>query len=152
MVIRDDTGQVIVRTVQRQRFLLGGEVDAVGRVAVSGAQWVLEPALCKRCKPLVASDRSLPRNPTRIGNVGQVRGLSAEEAARAFRWPSPARSPGRILGNYFTFRTSTTVFGEYSTRGDGSARPVKYLTIEGVTASETFSPVVEVKRYIDLGP
>jgi signal transduction histidine kinase/CheY-like chemotaxis protein len=153
MVIRDDTGQVIVRTVQRQRFLLGGEVDAVGRVAVSGAQWVLEPALCKEVQPLVASDRSLPRNPTRIGNVGQVRGLSAEEAARGLSvaitgtvtWAHPGE-------NYFYLQDINDGVRVNIPRG-GMDLPalLKYLTIEGVTASETFSPVVEVKRYIDLG-
>jgi signal transduction histidine kinase/CheY-like chemotaxis protein len=153
MVIRDDTGQVIVRSVQQQRFPFGAEVDAVGRVAVSGAQWVLEPALCREVSSPVQGSRSARRSPPLIANVGQIRSLTAEEAARGL----PVTISGTVTWahpgeDYFYLQDINDGVRVNIPRGRMELPALlKYLTIEGVTAGGTFAPVVEVRRYEDLG-
>ena len=78
MVIRDDTGQVVVHSVQRQRILFGTEVEAVGRIASSGAQWILQSALYRPAATPVQRPVLNLGTPSVLENVVEVRWFWAE--------------------------------------------------------------------------
>jgi signal transduction histidine kinase/CheY-like chemotaxis protein len=153
MVIRDETGQVIVRTVQRQRFPLGTEMDVVGRIATAGAQWVLEPALCREVSSAVKGSTSPRRSPLIIDSVGQIRNLTQEDAARNL----PVKVTGTVTWahpgeDYFYLQDINDGVRVNLPRGRMDLPAlVKYLTIEGVTAGGPSGPVVMANRYEDLG-
>jgi len=65
-VVRDETGQVVVSTVQMQRMPVGTEVDALGRVAFGNAQWVLRSGLVRVAQLPPVSLRAQPAPPGRV--------------------------------------------------------------------------------------
>jgi len=152
LVIRDETGQVVVHSAQWQRILFGKEVEAVGKIAGSGTQWVLRSGLYREVstsqgKPLQQS------NPPVLESVGQIRGLTSEEAARGL--------PVAISGTVTSRRPEEGFFYLQDITGGVRVRCphgtmempelMKYLAVEGVTVRGAGTPAVEVKRYRDLG-
>ena len=153
MVIRDETGQVVVRSVQQQRLLSGTEVEAVGRIANVGAQWVLQPAFYRQVSSPGPDERSSQSSLTVIKDVSQIRSLTAEEAARGL----PVTISGTVTWvhsgeDFFYLQDITDGVRVNLPRGQTSLpAPLKYLTIEGVTVSGVFGPEVEMRRFEDLG-
>jgi signal transduction histidine kinase/CheY-like chemotaxis protein len=153
MVIRDDTGQLIIHSAQRQRILFGTEVEAVGRVASSGAQWILRSAFYRKTPAPFQSKPLSQGNPPVLDSVVQIRGLTSEEAARglpvAISGTVVWRHPGE---DFFYLQDITGGVRVNCPKGTiGLPELLKYLAVEGVTVRGAGTPTVELKRYRDLG-
>ena len=156
MVIRDGTGQVTIRSIQKQRIPLGTEVEAVGRVALSGAQWILESALYRRShagaaaavSPDEAAETAKP-----LKTADQIRRLTADEAgegrpvdiAGMVTWVKPG------LDHFFLQDVSGGVRVRYPRALVETPALGKYLRVAGVTYDGGFAPAVALKTYTDLG-
>ena len=83
IVVRDESGEVTVHSLQRERLPLGTEVEAVGRVAVSGSRWVIESGMFRAVADVSAGSRpdagDIATGPLR--RIEQVRSLNRTQAA-----------------------------------------------------------------------
>jgi len=151
LVVRDATGQVVVRTFQQTRVPIGTEVQAIGRTGVDGPEWFLHSALYRRAlqaKPLA------PETGTQaLETVDQVRQLSLADAAQGRKVVLSGVVTWMMQGENFFFLQDVT--GGIRVRFD----PAKYvplaltkaLTVEGVTYSGKFTPAVDLVYAHDLG-
>ena len=151
LVIRDSTGQVVVRTAQRQRLPEGAELEVVGRVAIAGAQWTLRSALFRPVSSGVPAQSS--GSPSAIESIDQIRHLTSEEAARG--------QPVKIIGTvtwvdpkadfFFLQDLSGGIRVRYHRGQMETPRLVQYLSVEGLTYNDGHVPAVDLKRYASLG-
>jgi signal transduction histidine kinase/ActR/RegA family two-component response regulator len=152
MVIRDGTGQVLVRSMQPERMPFGAEVEAVGRVQTEGAKWVLRQSLYRRSSRGDGAAAAGAKG-GRIDSVERIRQLSLEQAAQ--------RRPVRITGLVTWSMPGTGFFflqdvsGGIRVRFDPEQVEVpqlgKYLEVEGVTYDGGFMPAVDLQSVIDRG-
>jgi len=153
LAVRDGTGQVVVRSAQRSRLPIGSEVEAVGRVAISGPQWIVDEALYRPAPaPPAAGETPAPAAGTLV-TVDQVRRLSPEEAARG----RPVTITGMVTWAlpeadfFFLQDLSGGVRVHLDPAKLREPQWLKYLRIAGVTMSGAVSPFVELRSYTDLG-
>lgn len=149
LMVRDDTGQVLVRSIQPERIPFGTEVEAVGRVDYEGAKWVLRNAIYRRTKavPLLRAE-SAP-----LDFVDQVRQLSLAQAANG----RPVKISGLVTwsmpGTEFFYLQDVT--GGIRVNFDPKTLEVpqlgKYLQVEGTTTVGGFMPSVHLASIIDRG-
>ena len=153
VVVRDETGQVVVSTVQMQRMPVGTEVDALGRVAFGNAQWVLRSGLVRVAQLPPVSLRAQPAPPAVLTSIDQIRQLSIEEAAQGrlveikgcVTWSFPG------VDFFFVEDISGGIRVRYR-RDQMEAPPrMKYLQITGVTYNGGFAPAVDLRQSKDLG-
>ncbi len=153
LAVRDETGQVVVRSVQRSRLPIGSEVEAVGRVAISGAQWIVDEALYRPAVESAPSGDHPASSTAALVTVDQIRRLSAEEAARG----RPVTITGMVTWAHADadFFFLQDLSGGIRVHLDRTKLPepqwLKYLRVEGVTYNGTFDPAVELRGYVDLG-
>ena len=153
MVIRDDTGQVMVRSVQQQRFPFGTEVEAVGRLAIDGAQWILQSAVYRRVTLPAASNQSPPKGAALIETIEQIRQLTTEDAAHGY----PVAFSGMVTWTvpdsdfFFLQDFSGGIRVRYPRGMMDAPRLNQYLAVEGVTYNGGNAPAVDLKHYKDLG-
>ncbi len=151
LALRDETGQVVVRSVQRSRLPIGSEVEAVGRVAISGPQWIVDDALYRPAGP--APEAGEPPPPGALVTVDQIRQLSAEEAARG----RPVTITGMVTwalpeSDFFFLQDLSGGIRVHIDRSKQAAPLwLKYLRVEGVTYNGAFAPAVELRSFVDLG-
>ena len=150
MVIRDDTGQVMVRSVLQQRFPFGTEVEAVGRLAVEGAQWILQSAMYRR----VTSPAALNHSPLNgVVPIERVRELTTDDAAHGH----PVAFAGMVTWSmsnsdfFFLQDFSGGIRVRYPRGMMDTPRLNQYFVVEGVTYNDGNSPAVDLKHYTDLG-
>ncbi|HVU22971.1 MAG TPA: ATP-binding protein [Opitutus sp.] len=153
MIVRDETGEVQLHSIQRQRLAVGAAVEAVGRVAVAGGRWVLDAALYRHDQN-AAPGGPWTATPGGLTTIAEIRQLTGEEAAQhrpvsvsgMVTWAPPAGS------NYFYLQD---VNAGIRVAFDPASMPVpewlKYLHVEGVTAAGGEVPVIELRRFDDLG-
>ena len=158
LVIRDDTGQVVVRSAQSQRISPDKEVEAVGRVANSGAQWILQSGLYREVSPAPAGIEPSRVNPPLLENAAQVRRLTSEEAARGL----PVSISGTVTwvhegDDFFCLQDITGGIRVSCPRGKMELPALlQSLTVEGVTVPGAIvrgavMPTVEFRRSRELG-
>ncbi len=153
LVVRDDTGQVSVRTVQQQRVPLGTVVDAIGVVVNSGARWVLQSGLFRPARPPRATERRPPAGPAVLETVDQIRQLPLEELARG----RPVSISGMVLWalpgvDYFFLQDLTgAIRVRFSPDQMETPQLQQALAIEGVTSVVDFDPAVEMRSHRDVG-
>jgi signal transduction histidine kinase/CheY-like chemotaxis protein len=154
LTVRDATGQVEVRSVQKERLLLGTGVEAVGRVASSGSQWVIDDALYRPvgAPATGAGDAGGPAAGP-LTRVAEIKALKADEAAggRAVdvrgmvTWTDPDT-------DYFYLEDLTGgIRVDYDRSRIGAFPFVKYLEVKGVTRAGRVVPTVELREFTDLG-
>jgi signal transduction histidine kinase len=152
LIVRDATGQVPLYSAQRQRFAYDAEVEAVGRVEISGAQWDLRAALCRRLEsPLSEQKKSVGE--TLLESVDQIRLLTSEEAARG--------QPVKITGTVTWMSSNADFFFLQDISGGirvrfrrdqmDPPRLLQYMAIDGVTYENGIVPAVDLKSYRTLG-
>jgi len=152
LVVRDATGQVVVHSVQLQRVRSGLEVEAVGRVAVSKAQWSLQSALF-RVVPAAQASRREGATPAVLTRVEEVRQLSVEDAAKG----RPVEISGTVTwalpGQDFFFLQDLTGGIRVRYRPGQMETPLrnKYFRIKGVTYYDGFAPAMDLGKFWDLG-
>ena len=153
LVLRDATGEIVVHSVQRQRYTTGTEIEAVGRVAITGSRWVLDAGLCRRAHPAPSGGAAPGGSGNVLESAEQIRQISGEEAARGL----PVRMSGMVTwsmpeSDFFFLQDLTGGVRVHFARDKMPAPQwLKYLRIEGVTTRGTFAPVVELQRFTDLG-
>ena len=152
LVIRDNTGLLVVHSVQKQPLLLEAEVEAVGRVAISGAQWILQSALYRRVRSRIPPNHTADKSAA-LDSIDQIRRLTSEEAARGL----PVTVSGTVVWvnpktDFFFLQDVTGCLRvRYSREKIETPRLVQHLAVEGVTIDGGFAPAVELRRARDLG-
>jgi signal transduction histidine kinase/ActR/RegA family two-component response regulator len=151
LVIRDATGQVLIRTFQQLRVPIGTEVEAIGRVGMEGPKWVLRSALFRRAA--VGSGATGERTPKALETVDQIRQLSLADAARGRRVKISGVVTWAMADENFFFLQDVT--GGIRVRFDRAKfvppALTKAFTIEGVTYSGAFAPAIDLASAVDLG-
>ncbi len=153
LIVRDETGQTKVQTVQQFRVPTGTEVDAVGKVALEDAQWIVRPALVRLAPTPPGPVPANPAKPTILEHIDQIRQLSVEEAAQG----RPVEITGSVVwalpATDFFFLQDITGCIRVRFRLDRMDAPLrnKYLQIKGVTYNGGFAPAVQLEDYKDLG-
>ena len=153
MIIRDRSGEVLVRSIQQQRFPLGAKVEAVGRVTSVGAQWVLDAAFYRTPDDRDAGAPLGLSTTGQLTSIDQVRQLSAEQAATG----RSVNVAGMVTWSLpeFDFFFLQDVSGGVRVDFDRSTieppQLNKFLQIEGVTRAVGLVPGIQLQRYVDLG-
>ncbi len=153
MTVRDETGQVNLRSIQQQRLPNGTEVEAVGQVDISSGRWVIDPALF-RPVPKAATTPTVAENPT-LTTVAQIRELSAGEAAKRkavdLRGVVVWSIPEGNFGFFYLLDVTGCVRVYFDRAKTGPIRFDKYFRIKGVTQADQFAPAVQMEDFTDLG-
>jgi signal transduction histidine kinase/CheY-like chemotaxis protein len=153
MIVRDETGQVVIHSVQQQRLPFGAEVDVVGQVAISGAQWILQPALYREARPPSQTEHAPPPGSAVLESVDQVRQLTAAEAARGRPVAISGMVTWALPGFDFFFLQDLTggIRVRYAPAKMETPRLQQYFAIEGVTYNDGPQPAVALEHYRNLG-
>jgi two-component system cell cycle sensor histidine kinase/response regulator CckA len=151
LVVRDATGQILVRSMQQARIPIGAEVEAVGRVVTSGAGWVLGTAFYR---PVSAADSGAPKAAVQLlQSIAQIRQLSPDEVARGRAVKISGTVIWSLPGADFFFLQD--IGGGIRVRFDLAKMVApalaKYLEVEGTTYNERFAPAVRLTSFRDLG-
>ncbi|MEO6992734.1 MAG: ATP-binding protein [Lacunisphaera sp.] len=158
MTVRDATGQVEVHSIQQERLPVGSEVEAVGEVAFSSAQVVVDTALYRSAKALPAPKPDSTTNAASAPNaplqtVAQIRALDADEAAQG----RPVKINGMVTwslpeSDFFFLEDLTGGVRVYYDRAKtGTISYGKYFNLTGVTRAGRFTPAVDLRDFTDLG-
>jgi len=152
IVVRDPTGQVLVRSAQRRKVLEGEAVDVVGQVAISEARWILRSALYRRMSAEVF-DRSPPGSSGVLEGIEQICRLTSAEAAQGRK----ANVSGTVAwidpkAKVFSLQDVTSgVLVRYSHVQMETPRLLQHLAVEGVTYDSGSAPAVDLIRFRNLG-
>ncbi|HEU5078024.1 MAG TPA: ATP-binding protein [Opitutaceae bacterium] len=150
LVIRDETGEITIRSAQKQRVAVGSIVEAIGQTSISGSAWTIRSALYR------AADESVPAVAAEddvIRSIGQVRQLSVAEAQTGRRAEISGVVTWALPENDFFFLQDVTggVRVRFSRTKIEPPAIGKHLRIEGVTYSNGFASGLEAMRVTDLG-
>jgi len=152
LVLRDESGQVLVKSVQRQRLPVGSQAEAVGRVVASGGSWFLEGALYRRAAPAALAPDGAAET-SRVDTIMEVR----QQASSGYGAPTRVRIAGSVAWSFpdadFFFLQDITggVRVHYSRTIMAPPPLLKHLVIEGELVPGAGQPVVELLGYKDLG-
>ncbi|HZZ56236.1 MAG TPA: ATP-binding protein [Opitutaceae bacterium] len=142
LTLRDETGQIVLHTVQSQPISIGETVEAIGIPARRGSAWALDDALFRRsAHPVVFSDKS------RLRVAEQVRDLQPEDAARNYpvlltgvtTWANPA-------ADFFFISDVSGGVCVYLPPHGPKLMAGMSVQVQGVTARGRFAPVVLADR------
>ncbi|HTX65199.1 MAG TPA: ATP-binding protein [Opitutaceae bacterium] len=147
--VRDDTGQVVIRSLQKQRVPLGAEVEVVGRVTIDGAQWILQPALYREAPPPAASAAASPV----LESADQIRQLTPAEAAAGRLVSLQGMVTWALPGYDFFFLQDLTggVRVHFTAQQMETPKLQQSLALEGVTVDDAAGPAIAVRHYRDIG-
>lgn len=150
IVVRDETGEIAVESVQRQPPPQGAEVEAVGRVAHAEGRWRLVSGLVR-----AVSEAPTKRTPDGVlSSVAEVRTLSPADADKRI----PVRIAGVVTWSLpeadFFFLQDVT--GGVRVRFPRSTMPspplCKFMEVTGVTRSDpTGVTEIELQSFRDMG-
>ena len=154
ITLRDETGQLEVRSIQQQSLPSGTEVEAVGRVKPTGNRWVIENAFYRPVrKSTAAIEVGAAATDGTLRTVEQIRALNAAEAAAG----RPVDLRGMVTwslpeSDFFFLQDVTGGIRVHYDRAKIGAIPyLKYLHVQGVTQTGRIAPAVELRNYTDLG-
>jgi signal transduction histidine kinase/CheY-like chemotaxis protein len=153
LVLRDASGQVAVRTLQQLRVPPGSDVEAVGRLALVDAQWLLESSLFRVRGPARRDELAPQPEPPVLDTVERVRALDVDDAAAGH----PVSVTGVVTWSMpdqdFFFLEDITGGVRVRFRPEQLPAPPrnKYLRVQGVTYNGGFAPAIELRNFQDLG-
>ena len=149
--IRDQSGQVDIRSGQTHRFELNELVEAVGYPDISGMEWRLADATFRSLSapPEKPADQAL----SRIRLAAQVMELSPEDAAVGH----PVTLSGVVTWShpdapFYFIRDASRGISVF--RGSDPARPRapgRHVEVQGVTGMGAFAPIVIGERSRRIG-
>ncbi|MCF3648611.1 response regulator [Synoicihabitans lomoniglobus] len=151
IVVRDETGEVLVRSLQRERLPIGTAVDVHGVVAADGAQRIVGQALYRRALGPVASAGSTGDKV--IKRVDGLRELSPAEVAAG----QPVELAGLVTWSLpeADFFFLQDLGGGVRVEFDADAYPApplqKALLVRGVTIATAQGPAVRLTGVEDRG-
>ena len=152
VIVRDLTGEVQLRSLQRSRLPLGTEVEAVGQVALVGTRWVLQAGLFR---PTTPPEHPAPASPSPEATqaIETIRQLTPEEAARG----QPVTVAGVVTWAmpdadfFFLQDLSGGVRVRYPRNRMAAPDLQKQLRIAAVTYADPQGPALELRNATDLG-
>ena len=154
VVIRDDTGEIEVRSLQRERLPQGAEVEAVGRLVVDGARWVLESGLFRRTatESRVGAAPEAAMSDDVLRRVEHIRQLTREQAAAGRAVEISGIVVWSMPGVDFFFINDLSG-GVRVHRAGGMAEPPlqKAVRVVGRTRAGPVSAEVEASDVHDIG-
>lgn len=153
LIVRDDTGQLLIRTPQPGKLSPGDEVNVVGRRAGGGLEWTLsDPVFRSVVRPVPLRRVGAVGGPVKMRLAAQVLELRPEEAAQRL----PAEITGVVTwahprANFF-FIADTS--GGLFARLAGSAPPPAVgdgVVAHGTTRAGAFAPELSVDTVSPIG-
>ena len=148
VTLRDDSGEILVNTLQRTRFAQGTTVEAVGKIATTGARWVVESALLRpHTNPTAA-----PASPS-LKSIDEIRHIPLDEAAKFL----PVSIAGIVTWSFpgydfFYLQDMSGGIRVTLPRGTQTPPPLhKALRINGVTCQVGGGNAVAAHEMLDLG-
>jgi signal transduction histidine kinase/ActR/RegA family two-component response regulator len=148
VTLRDDSGEILVRTLQRTRFAPGTTVEAVGKIATNGARWVVESALLRPHTNTPAA----PASPS-LKSIDEIRHIPLDEAAKFL----PITIAGIVTWSFpgydfFYLQDMSGGIRVTLPRGTQTPPPLhKALRINGVTCHAGGGNAVAAHEMLDLG-
>jgi signal transduction histidine kinase/ActR/RegA family two-component response regulator len=154
LTLGDGTGQVEVRSIQTRQVLPGSEVEAVGRVELSGSRWVVDNAIYRPALAPAAESGPAPHAaPGVLTTVAQVKAVGNADAAQGL----PVDLKGTVTWSqldrdYFYLQDLTGgVRVHYDRTKTGFFKFVKHLEVKGETRAGRVTPTIELRDFTDLG-
>jgi two-component system cell cycle sensor histidine kinase/response regulator CckA len=153
LVVRDDTGQLLVRTPQPGQLAAGDEIDLIGRRAGEGPEWTLRDAVFRRVvRPAPLQKPGTVSEPTKLRIAAQVMELRPEEVGQGLAaeitgvvtWAHPAAS-------FFYLADAS---GGICVRLQGTAVPPTVgegIALRGVTRTGAFAPELTLQALLPVG-
>ena len=148
VTVRDETGEVLIHTLQRTRFAPGTHVEAVGKIATNGARWVLESALLRTHTTATAA----PASPS-LKSIDEIRHIPLDEAAKFL----PVTIAGIVTWSFpgydfFYLQDMSGGIRVTLPRGTQTPPPLhKALRITGVTCHASRGNAVAAHEMLDIG-
>ena len=154
LTLEDGTGQVEISSIQTMHLLADSEVEAVGRLELSGPRWVIDTALYRQAGSPAAEPNPAPSVSLRpLTTVAQVKAIGNEAAAHGL----PVDIRGMVTwsqeeSDFFYLQDLTGgIRVHYDRSKTGFFQFVKYLEVKGVTRAGRVSPTLELRDFNDLG-
>lgn len=151
IVVRDDSGEVLVRSLQRERLPIGTAVEVHGRVGTDGARRIVEEALFRRAAVKATLSNSAIDEP--LNHIDALRELSPAEIAAG----RPVAFKGLVTWSlpetdfFFLQDLSGGVRVEYDASERAAPPLQKSLLVRGVTIETPQGPAVRLTSVEDLG-
>jgi signal transduction histidine kinase/CheY-like chemotaxis protein len=150
LILRDESGQVLVRSVQRQRLPVGSQAEAVGRVVASEGGWHLEGALYRHA----AASASSSDGSTEAPRLDTILELRQQAMVNTRSWVRIAGSVAWSFpdSDFFFLQDITGGVRVHYSRSVMAPPPLlKHLQVEGELVPGPGQPVVELRSYTDRG-
>ena len=154
IVVKDLTGQVDVRSLQRQRLETGSEVDVYGKVVASNDRWEIESAFYR---PVPADGAgtlpAIPVGEKGIESVAQIRELGIAPHDQ----PRPVVVRGMVAwldaeADYFILLDRTAGIRVYLDRtSPEELQREKYIEVRGKTRADPTGTAISLNDFVDLG-
>ena len=151
VIIRDESGEIALDSVQRQRLQTGERIEAFGRAESNGSSWTIKSAIYRIPQATVGPSAAQAEGDLRT--VDQIRELSLQEAARG----RPVKISGVVVWSnpdtdYFFLQDHTGgIRLRYEHRTSSPPLIGKNLAVEGVTYNSGFAPAVDIRHITELG-
>lgn len=148
-LLRDNTGEVLVNSLQRERTVQGAEVEVVGRTAISGSRWVLQSALFRRA---TNAEPDVPAQSEVLDRVGRIRQLSPADAAAG----KPVDVNGIVTwslpeADFFFLQDLSGGVRVRLPQGTPPPPLQKHVRVVGTTYRGAFGPAVDGREIHDIG-
>ncbi len=154
MILRDETGQVEIHSIQQQRLPVNSEVEAVGRIRSTGDHWVLDEGFYRQSKTSSAdTNANSGQGEGTLKTVAQICALGTSEAAGN----RPVDITGMVTWSlpeteFFYLQDVTGGIRVYYDRSKtGLIAYGKYFRVKGSTRPGRLEPVVVLDDFTDLG-
>ena len=154
MIVGDESAQVEIHSIQQERLHLGDAVEVVGKVALAGAQWILDGALYRPAQPAEARPGGPKQGEARVlRSVAELRSLGTDGSGRGKEVELTGVVTWSLPESDFFFVQDLTggVRVNYDRAKTGDMPLDKYLRLRGTTRAGSRTPAVDLKDFVDLG-
>jgi PAS domain-containing protein len=145
ITILDQTGQIIVRTLQTMPLQIGEVIEATGRPFIWGSDWLLREAIVRRASPeALQAINDENRNADKLRIASQILELTPEQAAEG----KAVRIFGTVVwidetGNSFIVRDTSGGVLIRTNQSDAPIPKIRFGTrITGVTTAGPYAPEI----------
>ncbi|WP_415908596.1 hypothetical protein [Oleiharenicola sp. Vm1] len=153
LVMRDDTGQLLIRTPQPDKLSPGDEIEVIGRRAGGGLEWTLHEAVFRRIfRPIPLRQPGTAGGPAKLRLTAQVLELRPEEAAQGL----PAEINGVVTWAHPAaafFYLADASGGVCVRRPEHTAPPLigDGVIVRGTTRAGAFAPELNLDAVLPTG-
>ncbi len=155
VVVRDETGEVIVKTVQTLPLVPGDWVEAFGDPYASSADWLLRRGIVRRALPEVIAQKKQAAASVGAGfwMADQILALSPLEADKHL----PASITGVIIWSspnadfVYLHDNSGTIRVQLSSKVGDTMKANSQMKVTGVTVAGPFAPELKMEKAEQIG-